>query len=142
MDPRGLQSKFYHFNAVSANNRMPNPTLGVVAPSLEILDPPLKTDLITIKIHELAEVYFLRNIYLKCYRSGTVNSNTVNSKFHLSYCEIFFYNFPNIPFLKYTVNSNFHLIRSKTLPTNDFELTVPTCNKKVLTLRLFTQHTR
>ena len=24
-----------------------------------------------------------------------------------------------------TVNSNFHLIRSKTLPTNDFELTVP-----------------
>ena len=26
---------------------------------------------------------------------------------------------------KYTVNSNFHLIRSKTLPTNDFELTVP-----------------
>ena len=61
------------------------------------------------------------------YRSGTVNSNTVNSKFHLirSYCEIFFYNFPNIPCLKYTVNSNFHLIRSKTLPTNDFELTVP-----------------
>ena len=33
------------------------------------------------------------------YRSGTVNSNTVNS--------------------------NFHLIRSKTLPTNDFELSVP-----------------
>ena len=32
------------------------------------------------------------------YRSGTVNSNTVDSKFHLirSYCEIFFYNFPNI----------------------------------------------
>ena len=61
------------------------------------------------------------------YRSGTVNSNTVNSKFHLirSYCEIFFYNFPNIPYLKYTVKSNFHLIRSKTLPTNDFELTVP-----------------
>ena len=61
------------------------------------------------------------------YRSGTVNSNTVNSKFHLirSYCEIFFYNFPNIPCLKCTVNSNFHLIQSKTLPTNDFELTVP-----------------
>ena len=61
------------------------------------------------------------------YRSGTVNSNMVNSKFHLirNYCEIFFYNFPNIPCLKYTVNSNFHLIRSKTLPTNDFELTVP-----------------
>ena len=61
------------------------------------------------------------------YRSGMVNSNTVNSKFHLirSNCEIFFYNFPNIPCFKYTVNSNFHLIRSKTLPTNDFELTVP-----------------
>ena len=61
------------------------------------------------------------------YRSGTVNSNMVNLKFHLirSYCEIFFYNLPNIPCLKYTVNSNFHLIRSKTLPTNDFELTVP-----------------
>ena len=61
------------------------------------------------------------------YRSGTVNSNTVNSKFHLirSYYEIFFYHFPNIPCLKCTVNSNFHLIRSKTLPTNDFELTVP-----------------
>ena len=52
-----------------------------------------------------------------CYRSRTVNSNTVNSKFHLirSYCEICFYNFPNIPCLKYTVNSNFHLIRSKTI---------------------------
>ena len=61
------------------------------------------------------------------YRSGTVNSNTVNSKFHLirSYYEIFFYHFPNIPCLKCTVNSNFHLIRSKTLPMNDFELTVP-----------------
>ena len=60
-------------------------------------------------------------------RSGTVNSNMVNSKFHLirSYCEIFVYNCPNISCLKYTVNSNFHLIRSKTLPTNDFELTVP-----------------
>ena len=61
------------------------------------------------------------------YRSGTVNSNTVNSKFHLirSYCEIFFYHFPNISCLKCTVNLNFHLIRSKTLLTNDFELTVP-----------------
>ena len=61
------------------------------------------------------------------YRSGTVNSNTVNSKFHLirSYCEIFVYHFPNISCLKCTVNSNFHLIRSKTLLTNDFELTVP-----------------
>ena len=61
------------------------------------------------------------------YRSGTVNSNTVNSKFHLirSYCEIFCYHFPNISCLKCTVNSNFHFIRSKILPTNDFELTVP-----------------
>ena len=61
------------------------------------------------------------------YRSETVNSNTVISKFHLirSYCEIFFYNFPNISCLKYTVNSNFQLIRSKTLPMNDVELTVP-----------------
>ena len=61
------------------------------------------------------------------YRSGMVNSSTVNSKFHLirSYCEIFFYHFPNISCLKCTVNSNFHLIRSKILPMNDFELTVP-----------------
>ena len=61
------------------------------------------------------------------YRSGTVNSNKVNSKFHLirSYCEIFVYHFPNISCLKCTVNSNFHLIWSKTLPMNDFELTVP-----------------
>ena len=58
------------------------------------------------------------------YRSKTVNSNMVNSKFHLirSYCEIFFYHFPNIPCLKCTVNSNFHLIQSKTLLTNDFEI--------------------
>ena len=61
------------------------------------------------------------------YRTGTVNSNTVNSKFHLirSYCEIFSYHFPAISCLKCTVNSNFYLIRSKTLLTNDFELTVP-----------------
>ena len=39
-----------------------------------------------------------------------------------SYYKIFFYHFPNIPCLKDTVNSNFHLIRSKTLPTNDFKL--------------------
>ena len=72
---------------------------------------------LTCRSHEL-ELY---------YRSGTVNSNTVNSKFHLirSYCEIFFYHFPNILCLKCTVNSNFHLIRSKTLLTKDFELTVP-----------------
>ena len=63
----------------------------------------------------------------KQYRSGRVNSNMVNSKFHLirSYWEIFVYNCLNISCLKCTVNSNFHLIRSKTLPTNDFELTVP-----------------
>ena len=62
-----------------------------------------------------------------CYRSGMVNSNAVNSKFHLirSYYEIFFYHFPNISCLKCTVNSKFHLIRSKTLLTNDVELTVP-----------------
>ena len=32
------------------------------------------------------------------YSSGTVNSKMANSKFHLirSYCEIFFYHFPNI----------------------------------------------
>ena len=62
-----------------------------------------------------------------CYRLGMVNSNTVNSKLHLiqSYCEIFFYHFPNISCLKCTVNSNWHLIQSKTVPTNDFELTVP-----------------
>ena len=73
-------------------------------------------------------------VNLFCYRSGTVNSKTVNSKFHLirSYCEIFFYNFPNILCLKYTVNSNFHLIRSKTLPTNDFELTVPDLYQRVV----------
>ena len=67
------------------------------------------------------------NILQVTYRSGTVNSNTVNSKFHLirSYYEIVFYHFPNIPCLKCTVNLNFHLIRSKILPTNDFELTVP-----------------
>ena len=80
------------------------------------------------------------------YRSGTVNSNTVNSKFHLirSYCEIFFYHFPNISCLKCTVNSNFHLIRSKTLLTKDFESTIPYlyfspcigyCNKLISLIR-------
>ena len=46
------------------------------------------------------------------YRSGMVNLNMVNSNFHLirSYCEIFFYHFPNISCLKCTVYSNFHLI--------------------------------
>ena len=48
------------------------------------------------------------------------------SKLHLirSYCEIFFYHFPNISCIKCTVNSNFHLIRGRTLLTNDFELTI------------------
>ena len=61
------------------------------------------------------------NIFLFEYRSGTVNSNMVNSKFHLirRYCEIFLYNSANIPCLKYTVNSNFHLIQSKTLQMNN-----------------------
>ena len=61
-----------------------------------------------------------------------VNSNMV--KFHLirSFCEIFYYHFPNISCLKCTVNSNFHLIRSKIFPTNDFELTVPNLYKVVI----------
>ena len=67
------------------------------------------------------------------YRSGTVNSNTVNSKIHL--IRIFYQVSVNIFFiiscLKCTVNSNFHLIRSKTLPRNDFELTVPDLYNKV-----------
>ena len=55
-----------------------------------------------------------------------VNSNTVNSNFHLirSFCEMFSYHFPFISSLKCTVNSYFHLFRSKSLPTKDFELTV------------------
>ena len=73
------------------------------------------------------EILLNQSKYSFQYRSGTVNSNTVNSKFHLMrcYCEIFFYHFPSISCLKCTVNSNFHLIRSKTLLTNVFELTVP-----------------
>ena len=61
------------------------------------------------------------------YRSDTVNLNTVNSKFHFiqSFCEVSVKCFPIISCLKCTVNSNFHLIRSKTLPMNDFELTMP-----------------
>ena len=61
------------------------------------------------------------------YRLGTVNSNTVNSKFHFirSFYQIFSYHFPNISCLKCTVNSKFHLIQRKSLQTNDFELTVP-----------------
>ena len=61
------------------------------------------------------------------YRSGTVNSNMVDSEFHLirSFCEIFVCNCPNILCLKCTVNSNFHLIRGRALLADDFELTVP-----------------
>ena len=61
------------------------------------------------------------------YRSGTVNSNTVNSNFHLIqiFYEVSVNIFSVISCLKCTVNSNFYLIRSKTLPTNTFELTVP-----------------
>ena len=62
----------------------------------------------------------------KWYRSGTVNSNTVNSKFHLIRIiyEISVNIFSIISCSKCTVNSNFYLIQSKTLPANDFELTV------------------
>ena len=86
-----------------------------------------RTDALVCACDEYKKPFTLRSVYTAEYRSGTVNSNMVNLMFHLirSYCEIFFYNFPNIPCLKYTVNSNFHLIGSKTLPTNDFELTVP-----------------
>ena len=59
--------------------------------------------------------------------SNTVNSNTVNSKFHLIriFYEVSANIFSIISCLKCTVYSNFHLIQCKTLPTNDFELTVP-----------------
>ena len=75
----------------------------------------------------LPELIWPVNTTIWQYRSGMVNLNMVNLKFHLirSYYEIFFYHSPNISCLKCTVNSNFHLIRSKTLLTNDFELTIP-----------------
>ena len=38
---------------------------------------------------------------------------------------MFSYDFPIISCLKFMVNSYFHLFRRKSLPTNDFELTVP-----------------
>ena len=58
--------------------------------------------------------------------SGALNSNTVNSKFHFirSFCEMFSYHFPIISCLKFMVNSYLHLFRRKSLPMNDFELTV------------------
>ena len=57
------------------------------------------------------------------YRLATVNSNTVNSKFHFiqSFFEVSVKYFPVISYLNFTVNSYFHLIGSKTLLTNDFE---------------------
>ena len=60
------------------------------------------------------------------YRSGTVNSNTVNSKFYFiqTFCEMFSYHFSIISCLKCIVNSCFHLFRMKSLSMNDFELTV------------------
>ena len=60
---------------------------------------------------DCAEHYSVSNILLgnmrKSYRSGTLNSNTVNSKFHLirSFFQIFA-RFPIISCLKITVNSN------------------------------------
>ena len=70
---------------------------------------------------------FLERTGYSHYRLGRVNSNTVSSKFHS--IRIFFEASVNsffiISCLKCTVNSYFHLIRSKTLPTNHFKLTVP-----------------
>ena len=73
------------------------------------------------------------DIVVKIYRSGTVNSNTVNSKLYLiqSFYEVSVNSFAIISCLKYTVNSNFHLIWGKTLPMNDFELTVLDLYKKL-----------
>ena len=61
----------------------------------------------------------------KAIKCSTGRERLIRIRLIRSYCEIFVYNCPNISCLKYTVNSNFHLIRSKTLPPNDFELTVP-----------------
>ena len=67
----------------------------------------------------------LQNLFVALVYTG--RERFIRTRFNLirSYCEIFFYHFLNISCLKCTVNSNFHLIRSKILPTNDFELTVP-----------------
>ena len=66
------------------------------------------------------------------YRPGTVNSNTVNLKFHFIqiFYDFFVNSFPMISCLKCTVNSNFHLIGSETLPT-----CINVCSKST-TLRL------
>ena len=73
------------------------------------------------------DVFMLAMLLRTCYRSDTVNSNMVNSKFHFiqSFCDFSVKCFPIISCLKCTVNSNFHLFQRKSLPTNDFELTVP-----------------
>ena len=59
----------------------------------------------------------VKHLKQNIYRSETVNSNTVISYFH-------FIPFLIISCLKCTSNSYFHLVRSKTLPTNNLELTV------------------
>ena len=71
-------------------------------------------------------IFIFMKITTGYYRSGTINSIMVNSKFHFiqSFCDIYVKCFPMISCLKCTVNSNFHLIRSKILPKIDFELTV------------------
>ena len=55
----------------------------------------------------LRHVYLHRDVIMTCYKWDTVNSkdNTIGLQ----------------------CNSNFHLIRSKTLPMNDFELTCQIC---------------
>ena len=62
-----------------------------------------------------------KKFLLGCTPPKTVNARPVRI---LLECFLVFYHLPNISCLKCTVNSNFHLIRSKIL-TNDFELTVP-----------------
>ena len=103
---------FLHFLA-KKNNQI----IGWLPP-LDILDPPLPLTYDHFNL-DAASVYK--------YRSGTVNSNTVNSKFHFirTFCEMFSYHFPIIWCLKRMVNSYFHLFRRKSLPTKNFELTVP-----------------
>ena len=74
-------------------------------------------DWLVARLHDVTSFRFLN--------TATGRERLIRTRLIRSYYEIFFYHFPNIPCLKCTVNSNFHLIRSKTLPTKDFELTVP-----------------
>ena len=72
---------------------------------------------------------FLLVIHYLYLITDTCNSNTVNLQYHFigSFREMFSYHFPIVSCLKCTVNSidsYFHLLRRKSLPTNDFELTV------------------